>query len=128
MPDCTIAVPPLGNVRNTAAIAAMPEGIEPTEELFGGVPQGEANEETLPLTLREALRRGLANNLAAWLQAQETRRAEGELRAFIDRMSEDEQAELVAIMWIGRGSFEVEDFGEAVATIVGGEIVWRADG
>ena len=32
------------------------------------------------------------------LMARELDRAEGELRAFIDRMSEDEQAELVAIM------------------------------
>ena len=50
------------------------------------------------------------------LMARELNRAEGELRAFIDRMTEDEQAELVAIMWIGRGSFEAEDFAEALAT------------
>ncbi len=39
------------------------------------------------------------------VMARELGRAEGELRAFIDRMSEDEQAELVAVMWIGRESF-----------------------
>ena len=39
-----------------------------------------------------------------------------ELRAFIDRMSVDEQAELTAIMWIGRGSFEAEELSEALAT------------
>ncbi|WP_425044461.1 DUF3775 domain-containing protein [Primorskyibacter sp. S87] len=50
------------------------------------------------------------------LMGRELNRAEGELRAFIDRMSEDEQAELVAIMWIGRESFFAEDFAEAVAT------------
>ncbi len=50
------------------------------------------------------------------LMGRELDRAEGELRAFIDRMSEDEQAELVAIMWIGRESFELEDFAEALAT------------
>lgn len=50
------------------------------------------------------------------LMARELGRAEGELRAFIDRMSEDEQAELVAIMWIGRESFFVEDIAEAIAT------------
>jgi len=44
------------------------------------------------------------------LMGRELDRAEGELRAFIDRMSEDEQAELVAIMWIGRVSFEIDDF------------------
>ena len=50
------------------------------------------------------------------VMARELDRAEGEMRAFIDRMSEDEQAELVAIMWIGRESFFAEDFDEAVAT------------
>ncbi|WP_093029028.1 DUF3775 domain-containing protein [Ruegeria marina] len=50
------------------------------------------------------------------LMARELDRAEGELRAFIDRMSEDEQAELVAIMWIGRGSFEAEELDEAIYT------------
>jgi hypothetical protein len=32
-------------------------------------------------------------------------RGEGELRAFVERLNEDEQAELVALFWIGRGSF-----------------------
>ena len=50
------------------------------------------------------------------LMGHEIERAEGELRAFIDRMNEDEQAELTAIYWIGRGSFEAEDWDEAVAT------------
>lgn len=50
------------------------------------------------------------------VMARELDRAEGELRAFVDRMSEDEQAELVAIMWIGRESFEPEDLAEAIAT------------
>ncbi|MFW8593604.1 DUF3775 domain-containing protein [Cribrihabitans neustonicus] len=50
------------------------------------------------------------------MMARELRRAEGELRAFIDRMGEDQQAELVAIMWIGRGSFEPEELAEAVET------------
>ncbi len=50
------------------------------------------------------------------VMARELGRAEGELRAFIDRMSEDEQAELVAIMWIGRESFFPEDLAEAIAT------------
>ena len=50
------------------------------------------------------------------LMSRELDRAEPELRAFIDRMSEDEQAELVALMWIGRGSFEPEDWDEALAT------------
>ncbi len=50
------------------------------------------------------------------LMSRELSRAEGELRAFVERMSEDEQAELVAIMWIGRESFEVDDLAEAIAT------------
>lgn len=50
------------------------------------------------------------------LMGRELNRAEGELRGFIDRMSEDEQAELVAIMWIGRESFDVDDLAEAIAT------------
>lgn len=50
------------------------------------------------------------------VMARELDRAEGELRAFIDRMSEDEQAELVAIMWIGRESFFAEDLAEAIST------------
>lgn len=50
------------------------------------------------------------------LMGRELGRAEGELRAFIERMSEDEQSELVAIMWIGRESFFAEDLAEAIAT------------
>lgn len=50
------------------------------------------------------------------MMARELDRAEGELRAFIERMSMDDQAELTAVMWIGRGSFEIEELGEAIAT------------
>jgi len=50
------------------------------------------------------------------LMARELGRAEGELRGFIDRLNEDEQASLVAVMWIGRGSFEPEDLPEALKT------------
>ena len=50
------------------------------------------------------------------LMSRELERAEGELRGLVDRMTEDEQAELVAVMWIGRGSFEPEEFAEAVQT------------
>ncbi|WP_104020112.1 DUF3775 domain-containing protein [Roseovarius nitratireducens] len=50
------------------------------------------------------------------LMARELGRAEGELRAFIDRLSEEEQASLVAVMWIGRGSFEAEEIEEAKRT------------
>ncbi|MHB1207327.1 MAG: DUF3775 domain-containing protein [Rhodospirillaceae bacterium] len=37
-----------------------------------------------------------------------------ELKEFIDSLSEDEQAELVALTWIGRGTYTVEDWDEAV--------------
>lgn len=50
------------------------------------------------------------------LMSRELHRAEGELRDFIDAMTEDEQAELVAVMWIGRGSFELEELDEAIRT------------
>jgi len=50
------------------------------------------------------------------LMGHELDRAEGELRGFIEALNDDEQAELVAIMWIGRGSFEADDFREALAT------------
>ncbi|MCM2562924.1 DUF3775 domain-containing protein [Lutimaribacter sp. EGI FJ00015] len=50
------------------------------------------------------------------LMAREMSRAEGELRAFIDRLTEDEQVSLVALMWIGRGSFDAEELDEAKAT------------
>lgn len=50
------------------------------------------------------------------LMARELHRAEGELRAFIDRLTEEEQASLVAVMWIGRGAFDAEDLEEAKAT------------
>ncbi|MBV2359174.1 DUF3775 domain-containing protein [Thalassococcus sp. CAU 1522] len=50
------------------------------------------------------------------VMARELDRAEGELRAFIDRMDEEEQAGLVAVMWVGRGSFEAEEYTEAYQT------------
>lgn len=39
-----------------------------------------------------------------------------ELAAFIAGLNEDEQANLVALAWIGRGSFEADDLEEAIAT------------
>ena len=40
----------------------------------------------------------------------------GDLRAFIRDMNEDEQASLVALAWIGRGSFGPEELDEALDT------------
>jgi hypothetical protein len=39
-----------------------------------------------------------------------------ELVSFIDTLNEDEQAHLVALAWIGRGTFAPEDLEEAVET------------
>jgi hypothetical protein len=39
-----------------------------------------------------------------------------EIAAFIDRMNYDEQANLVALMWVGRGTYEKDEFEEAVET------------
>jgi hypothetical protein len=58
-----------------------------------------------------------ANKVAAVIvMARELGRAEGEMRGFIDRMDEEEQAALVTVMWIGRGAFDVEDWDEAFET------------
>ena len=38
----------------------------------------------------------------------------GELKQYIDNLSEDEQAELVALTWIGRGTYTADDWDEAV--------------
>lgn len=53
---------------------------------------------------------------AVIVMARELDRAEAELRGLIDRMNEEEQAALVAVMWIGRGAFEAEEWGDAIAT------------
>ena len=50
------------------------------------------------------------------LMARELDRAEGELRAFLERLTEEEQTDLVALMWIGRGSFDADEFQEVRAT------------
>jgi len=42
--------------------------------------------------------------------------AESELREFIEGLNDDEKAHLTAIAWVGRGSFEADDFETAVAT------------
>jgi hypothetical protein len=38
-----------------------------------------------------------------------------ELKAFIDAMDEDEQCELVALCWLGRGDFSTDEWDAAVA-------------
>lgn len=39
-----------------------------------------------------------------------------EITGFIDALNDDEQASLVALAWVGRGTFEPEEFGDAVET------------
>jgi hypothetical protein len=39
-----------------------------------------------------------------------------EIAGFIDALNDDEQAHLVALAWVGRGTFEAEEFEEAVET------------
>ncbi len=36
-----------------------------------------------------------------------------ELRGFIDALNSDEQIDLVALAWVGRGTFDIEDWDEA---------------
>lgn len=50
------------------------------------------------------------------LLAREMDRAEAELDAFIERLDPEEQANLVAIFWVGRGSFDAANIDEAIAT------------
>ena len=41
---------------------------------------------------------------------------EAELRAFIGGLNVDEKASLVAVMWIGRGTYDAEELEEAMQT------------
>lgn len=50
------------------------------------------------------------------LMSRELDRAEGELRAFIERLNEDEQASLVAVMWVGREAFGPDELADAITT------------
>lgn len=50
------------------------------------------------------------------LMSRELGRGEGELRQFVDRLNEDEQASLVAVMWVGRDSFTAGELQEAILT------------
>ncbi|SLN63241.1 hypothetical protein ROG8370_02910 [Roseovarius gaetbuli] len=50
------------------------------------------------------------------LMSRELDRAEAELRAFIDQLTDEEKASLVAVMWIGRDSFDASDLEEAKRT------------
>ncbi len=48
--------------------------------------------------------------------ARELDRAENEFDGFVNQLAEDEKAGLVAVFWIGRGSFDADDLDEAIST------------
>ena len=48
--------------------------------------------------------------------AREIDRAEREFDQFVAALNEDEQAALVAVFWIGRGSFGADEYAEAFET------------
>lgn len=50
------------------------------------------------------------------LEARAGDATERELRAFIEGLNEDEQASLVAVMWIGRETFGPDELEEAIDT------------
>ncbi|MGB8621196.1 MAG: DUF3775 domain-containing protein [Paracoccaceae bacterium] len=50
------------------------------------------------------------------LEARAGDATERELRAFINGLNEDEQASLVAVMWIGRETYSADDLEEAIQT------------
>lgn len=50
------------------------------------------------------------------LEARAGDATEAELREFIDGLNEDEQASLVAVMWIGRETFGPDELQEAIDT------------
>jgi len=52
------------------------------------------------------------------LEARRSDATGAELKAFIRNLPEDQKAELVAIMWIGRETFEPEEWDEALQTAV----------
>ncbi len=41
---------------------------------------------------------------------------EEELRAVIDDLAEDEQAEVIALAWVGRGTYDASEWDEALST------------
>jgi hypothetical protein len=52
---------------------------------------------------------------------------EGEIRAFVRGLNVDEQANLVALVWMGRGDFEPEEWDAAVRQALEGGAVSTAD-
>ena len=55
------------------------------------------------------------DNFASVFASEEDDSVHKELKAFIDAMDEDEQCELVALCWLGRGDFSTDEWDDAVA-------------
>ena len=64
-------------IRHSRAPAAAALGISPQEPVLGGIPAGQPTADTIPLSLVEAIERGLKYNLAGLLGSQGIRAAEG---------------------------------------------------
>ena len=56
------------------------------------------------------------DDIASILEATANDPIMAELKSFIDHLNEDEQVSLVAVMWVGRGTFEPEDLDDALST------------
>lgn len=50
------------------------------------------------------------------LRAGTRRDSDADIRSYIEDMTDGEKADLTAVMWIGRGSFDAEDLAEARET------------
>lgn len=64
------------------------------------------------------LAREYQSGINVW-EHQGSRRQHGnrtELRDFIEAMDDDEKASLVAVMWVGRDTFDASEMAEAIAT------------
>lgn len=54
------------------------------------------------------------------LEARQEDNVYDELSSFIDNLNEDEALDLIALMWVGRGTYDAEDFQEARAVAAKG--------
>ncbi len=63
-----------------------------------------------------------SDEIESILEDQENDATESELAEFIDTRNVDEQAALVALTWIGRGSYEPEEYQEAFETALAEQV------
>lgn len=62
-----------------------------------------------------------------YLHREESASAAAELHEFIDALNTDERTHLTAIAWVGRGTFEPEDYDSALETAYGEASIPTAD-